>query len=129
MAAQVTTPPLVMAVNVKIASQPKPVSSTPPIRGPSVGTTTITVETRPSMEAARSRSNRSRTMARLKTTPAEAPSACSTRAAIRAPTVPTAIASRLAAAESARPAISTGRRPKRSDSGPMMSCPTASATR
>ena len=68
-------------------------------------------------------------MARLTTMPAEAPIACSTRATIRLPTVPTASASTLAAAVSARPARTTGRRPKRSDSGPITSWPAASASR
>ena len=120
---------LVMAVNRKIDSQPKLTSSNPPIKGPSVGTTTMTVATSPSIAAARFRSNRSRMMARLTTMPAEAPNACSTRATIRLPTVPTDIASTLAAAVSARPIRTTGRRPKRSDSGPITSWPPASASR
>ena len=56
---------------------------------PTIGATTITVATRPIIDAARSRSNRSRMMARPTTMPVEAPSACSMRAAIRLPTVPT----------------------------------------
>lgn len=121
MAAHATTAALVTAVNQKIASQPKPVSSRPPMSGPSVGTTTMTVATSPNIAAARFLSNRSRMMARLTTIPAEAPSACSTRAAIRLPIVPTTIARTLATVVSAKPASSTGRRPKRSDSGPMTS--------
>src|SRR6185369_3476335 len=72
MAAQITTAPVVTAVNMKIAGQPKPVSSSPPISGPKVGTTTMTVATRPSIDAARFLSNRSRMMARLTTMAAEA---------------------------------------------------------
>ena len=69
---------------MKIDSQPNTVSSRPPISGPNVGATTITVATSPIIEAARSRSNRSRMMARPTTMPAEAPSACRMRATISA---------------------------------------------
>ncbi len=51
-AAQTTTMALVTAVNRKIASQPKAVSSRPPISGPNVGTTTMTVATSPIIDAA-----------------------------------------------------------------------------
>jgi hypothetical protein len=124
-----STTRLAAAMLMKIDSQPKAVSSRPPISGPSVGTTTITVATRPSIEAARLRSNKSRMMARPITMPAEAPSACRMRAKIRPQTLEATIAKRLAAAVSANPAISTGRRPKRSDSGPVTSWPAASASR
>ena len=74
--------------------------------------------TQPIIEAARLRSNRSRMMARPTTMPAEAPNACRMRADDQAADRVPAIAARLAAAVSARPASITGRRPKRSDSGP-----------
>jgi hypothetical protein len=114
---------------MKIACQRKKVSSSPPTSGPSVGATTITVATRPSTEAARSRLNRSRMMARATTMPAEAPIACRIRAAITLSTVGMTIAIRLATTVSPRPPSMTGRRPKRSDNGPMTSCATASPIR
>ena len=64
-------------------------------------------------------------MARPMDCPVEAPSDCTTRAAIR-PAMPAAkIAAVLATLASASPASTTGRRPKRSDSGPNTSCATA----
>ena len=81
---------------MKIASQRKNVSSRPPISGPKVGAATITVATSPSTEAARSRPNRSRMMARATTMPADAPTACRMRAAITLSTVGMTIAITLA---------------------------------
>ncbi len=83
----------------------------PPISGPSVGTTTITVATSPIIAAARLRSNKSRMMARPMTMPVEAPTACRMRATISVLTFDIANASRLAKTVSAKPASSTGRRP------------------
>ena len=114
---------------MKIACQRKKVSRMPPTSGPSVGAATITVATRPSTEAARSRSNRSRMIARATTMPAEAPIACRMRATMMLSTVGMTIAIRLANTVSARPPSITGRRPKRSDSGPITSCATASPIR
>ena len=79
--------------------------------GAKLGTITITVATRPSTEAARSRSNRSRMMARPTTIPVEAPIAWRMRATIRLSTVARTTARRLTAAVKAMPPIMTGRRP------------------
>ncbi len=128
-AAQSTTSVEVKAVKMKIASQPKPVSSRPPVSGASVGTTTMTVATRPSIEAARLLSKRSRMMARLTTRPAEAPTACSTRARIRLCTVEISTALMLASAVIVSATSSTGLLPTRSDSGPISNWPAASASR
>ena len=68
-------------------------------------------------------------MARPITSPVEAPSACRPRAAISPPMLDIAIASTLDKAVIVRPTITTGRRPKRSDSGPSTSCDTASPNR
>ena len=90
----------------------------PPISGATMGATTMTVATSPIIEAARSRANRSRMIARPMTTPVEAPSACRMRNAISPVMVDAAIEATLDTTVSARPARTTGRRPKRSDSGP-----------
>ena len=68
-------------------------------------------------------------MARLMVCPVEAPSDCTARAAIRAAMLAAKIAAVLATLASARPASTTGRRPKRSERGPKMSCATASPRR
>jgi len=62
-------------MNRKIASQPKAVSRMPPISGDTIGAITIAVVTSPIMPAARSRSYRSRMMARPMTMPVDAPAA------------------------------------------------------
>ena len=68
-------------------------------------------------------------MARPMVCPVEAPSDCTARAAMRAAMPAAKIAAVLATLASARPASTTGRRPKRSDSGPKISCATASPMR
>ena len=68
-------------------------------------------------------------MARPITSPVEAPNACSARARISPPMLDIAMASTLDKAVIASPAIATGRRPNRSDSGPSASCETASPNR
>ena len=60
-------------------------------------------------------------MARPITMPVEAPIACTTRAPISAPIEEAAMAASEAMTLSVSPASITGRRPKRSDSGPSSS--------
>jgi len=67
-------------------------------------------------------------MARLITMPVAPPSAWKKRAAISCGSVSAKMLPTPAATISPSPANSTGRRPKRSDSGPMMSCENASPT-
>ena len=68
-------------------------------------------------------------MARPMVWPVEAPSACTTRATIRVAMPAAKIAAVVATVASASPARITGRRPKRSDSGPNSSCASASPSR
>jgi hypothetical protein len=65
-------------------------------------------------------------MARPITMPVEAPTACTMRAAISAPIEEVAMATSEA---STSPASTTGRRPKRSDSGPSRSWAKATLSR
>ena len=65
-------------------------------------------------------------MARATTIPADAPTACRMRAAITLSTVGMTMAITLANTVSPSPVSITGRRPKRSDSGPITSCARAS---
>src|SRR5271166_1855216 len=74
---------------------------------------------------ARSRSYTSPTIARPSTIPAQPPSAWSVRPMISAGSDQASPHSTLPAKNSASPAISTGRRPKRSETGPYTSCPAA----
>ncbi len=67
-------------------------------------------------------------MARLTTMPVAPPSACRKRAAISCGRVSAKMQAALAATIRPRPHSSTGRRPKRSDSGPMMICEQAMPT-
>ena len=67
-------------------------------------------------------------MARLTTMPVAPPSACRNRAAISCGRVSAKTQAALAITIRPRPASSTGRRPKRSDSGPMMICEQAMPT-
>ncbi len=97
----------------------------PPTSGATIGMSTTTEVTSPIMEAACSRSYRSRMMARLMVCPVEAPSDCATRATMRPAMLAAKMAAVLATVASASPASTTGRRPKRSDSGPNTSCATA----
>jgi hypothetical protein len=127
--AQTSTAALNVAIQMKIACQPKLVTSTPPRAGATIGATTIAVVMRPSIAAERSRSNRSRMIARPITMPADAPTACSMRAAISSVIELAAMAATDAPTLSARPASSTGRRPKRSESGPSSSCAPARLSR
>ncbi len=60
----------------------------------------------------------SRIIARLSTMPAQAPSACTTRPAISAGNDHAAPHSAVPRRNAARPASNTGRRPKRSETGP-----------
>ena len=113
----------------KIACQPNAVSSRPPTNGATIGATTIAVVTSPITAAARSRSYRSRMMARQMTMPPEAPTACTTRAKISQPIELAQIAATDATTLSASPASITGRRPKRSDNGPRKSCAVARLNR
>ena len=101
----------------------------PPISGATIGAITMAVVTSPIIEAARSRSKRSRMMARPITMPVEAPTACTKRATISAPIEEAAIAASEATTLRLRPASTTGRRPKRSDSGPSTSCAVARLSR
>jgi hypothetical protein len=117
-----STAALASAINRKIASQPKAVSRMPPTIGASIGAITMAVVTSPIMPAARSRSSKSRMMARPITMPVEAPAACTMRAAISAPIEAANSAPNEATTDSASPASTTGRRPKRSDKGPSTSC-------
>ena len=89
----------------------------------------MAVATRPIIAADRSRSNRSRMMARPMTTPVAAPIACSTRMRMNVVASGVAIAARLATPVKARPPSTTGRRPKRSDSGPISNWAAASPAR
>ena len=68
-------------------------------------------------------------MARPITMPAVAPNACTVRATIRPVIEVAASAAKLATTVSASPASITGRRPKRSDSGPSTSCEIAMPSR
>ena len=70
------------------------------------------------MRAAPSRPCTSRTTARASTGPEHAPSACTKRAAISISMVGAKAQAMLAAKKRVTPASSTGRRPKRSESGP-----------
>ena len=67
-------------------------------------------------------------MARLTTMPVAPPSACRKRAAINCGKVSAKMQPALAATISRGRQSSTGRRPKRSDSGPMMICEQAMPT-
>ena len=68
-------------------------------------------------------------MARPITMPVEAPTACNVRTAISAPIEEAASAASAATTASDRPASTTGRRPKRSDSGPSSNCAVARLSR
>jgi len=68
-------------------------------------------------------------MARPMTMPVEAPIACMTRAMISAPIEDAAMAASEATTLSVSPASTTGRRPKRSDSGPSSNCAAARLSR
>ena len=67
-------------------------------------------------------------MARLTTMPEAPPSACRKRAAISCGSVSAKMPAALAATIRPMPPSSTGRRPNRSDSGPMMICEQAMPT-
>ena len=68
-------------------------------------------------------------MARPTTTPVEAPIAWTMRATISASMLVAARAATLETAASVSPASTTGRRPNRSESGPITSCEAASPNR
>ena len=67
-------------------------------------------------------------MARLITMPLAPPSACKNRAIISCGRFCAKMQAALATTIRARPESSTGRRPKRSDNGPMTSCEQAMPT-
>ena len=67
-------------------------------------------------------------MARLTTKPVAPPSAWKKRAAISCGSVSAKMHATLAATINPKPRSSTGRRPKRSDSGPIMICEQAMPT-
>ena len=90
----------------------------PPSSGAIAGDAVITMTSSANCRAACSGVAPSRAMARPSTSPPQAPSACTTRAAISHWMSDANAATRLATRNTASEAISTGRRPKRSDNGP-----------
>ena len=95
----------------KLARQPKPAVSQPPKIGASSGASAVAVDTCDSMRAESCGPYTSRTTARPSTGPAQAPRACTRRAATRASIE---VASAQAAEDStntAMPHSITGRRP------------------
>ena len=116
-------------MNHRIIRQPKAVSICPPSQGAIIGATTMTIVTVAIWLAASSRLAVSRMIAResAKTDPEPAPSRMRASSSISidgasAPNTEPAM-------KSAMPALTQGRRPKRSERGPLTSWVSATATR
>src|SRR5262249_47794942 len=128
-AAQAKIVKLTPAANTKIASQPNSVSRMPPISGATIGINTTTEVTSPIMEAACSRSKRAGMTRGRRAGRVGAASECAVRATGRFAMFAAKRGGVRGRVASASPASTTGRRPKRSDSGPNTSCAAAKPMR
>ena len=113
----------------KLARQPNADWSAAPNIGATAGTAPIKAPMKLRVRAARSASNRSRTMARASTTGAQAPTAWQNRAAIRRSIDRAIVHRNVANRNRPRPHRSTGLRPNLSEIGPYTICPMAKPTR
>ncbi len=117
------------ASTTKRVRQPAVAARRPPANGARTGAAPMTRKRHEYSVAASRSEQRSRTTARETTITAQAPSPCANRAARSAGRLHAAAPDADAAAYSASPASSGGRRPRRSDSGPWTSCPAATPAR
>ena len=110
------------------ARQPQPAESSAPMGGLRQATMPSPVSARDMARAPASGAYRSRTMARAQTTTAPMAAPCSVRHTTSAAMEGAAALPTEARVYRPRPTSSTGRRPKRSDSGPQTSCDTPKAS-
>ena len=116
-------------MNQKIARQPNEVSIWPPSQGAIIGATTMTMVTLAIRLADSSRLAVSRMMARDRAKAAPDPAPSRTRATSRISVEGASAPSAEPSTNSAMPALTQGRRPSRSDKGPITSCVSATETR